>query len=350
MAAYRVTNADLDRWVREGIITPAQRDAVLHELEAAPATAGGIELTALLYYGGGLLVLLAYSVFLGLQWQNMNDAGRIAISGASLVAFAAISQVLLRSGRFQLPGELLQVVAVSVVPLLAFALLDAAGFWPDDPGYSTAGQREAYQLDLAWARVVLATATLIAAGGAFAWSRSPFVLIAALISCTALITDVSFQVHRPGGYYDYEWSALQSVVVAAMGAAVLVAGVATSHRTERDYTTWLYVAGLVGLGAGLVPQAFPSDTAPIWGALWIAIAVMLLGLSIQLQQRLFAVAGLAAIFAYLAKLVFDVFESANAALVLVVLGLLVLATGMLYQRYNERLFSNTAPPSGHGHA
>jgi hypothetical protein len=41
-------------------------------------------------------------------------------------------------------------------------------------------------------------------------------------------------------------------------------------------------------------------------------------------------------------LVFDVFESANAALVLVVLGLALLGIGMLYQRYNERLFSRAA--------
>ena len=48
-----------------------------------------------------------------------------------------------------------------------------------------------------------------------------------------------------------------------------------------------------------------------------------------------------AAFTYLGKLVFDVFESANAALALVVLGLLVLGVGMLYQRFSERLF---APP------
>ena len=63
-----------------------------------------------------------------------------------------------------------------------------------------------------------------------------------------------------------------------------------------------------------------------------------MALSLPLQQRPFAAAGLAGVFAYLAKLVFDVFESANAALALVVLGLLILATGVLYQRYSERLY------------
>ncbi len=122
------SSADVDRWVGRGIITAGQREAILQDLAARGAAGGGLHLMTLLYYGGGLLVLLAYSIFLGLQWADMNDAGRIAISAASVGFFAVASQLLLRSGRFQLPGELLQVVAVAVVPLLAFALLDAAGF------------------------------------------------------------------------------------------------------------------------------------------------------------------------------------------------------------------------------
>ena len=94
-------------------------------------------------------------------------------------------------------------------------------------------------------------------------------------------------------------------------------------------------AGAAGLGA----KAFPSDAAAGWGVLWMITALVVLALSILLQQRLFAAAGLAAIFAYLARLVFDVFESANAALVLVILGLLILGIGMLYQRYSERIFA-----------
>jgi hypothetical protein len=96
---------------------------------------------------------------------------------------------------------------------------------------------------------------------------------------------------------------------------------------------------LAGLAIGLGTKVFPQEAAAGWGALWLVVALTVLGLSIPLQQRLFAAAGLAAVFAYLAKLVFDVFESANAALILVVLGLLVLGAGMLYQRYSERLFA-----------
>ena len=397
MASHRITDADLERWVQDGLITAGQRDDILRDLAAQQPAERGLNVTTLLYYSGGLLVLVAYSVFLGLQWEELNQAGRIIISALSFAFFGGVSQWLLRSGRFQLPGELLQVVAVAVVPLLLFAIIDVSGLWPEDPGYGrvapsvspqeqrdreaaltqieegldegvltqeeqdrliqernelleivevpgrgVSGQeRREYQTDLAWARMALAVATLLVALAAFGWSRSPFVLAAAVVAFAALIVDVTIvlQAAREG----YTWRTPQTLAIAAMGAALVAAGVAVRDRTRRDYSIWFYVMGLIGLTVGLAESAFSSD-APGWAALWLLAALTILALSIPLQQRLFAVAGLAAVFAYLAKLVFDVFESANAALVLVILGLLILCMGMLYQRFAERLFAR--PQSG----
>lgn len=340
MPSHRVTDADLERWVSDGIISAAQRDAILRDLATRPEAEGGLNLTTLLYYGGGLLVLLAYSVFLGLQWDSLNPAGRSAISGASLGFFAVVSQLLLRSERYQLPGELLQVVAIAVVPLLGYAILDAAGWWPHEPTYYVPADRKDYQLDLVWARMALGAITMLAAVAGFRLSRSPFVLIAAVVAFTSLVVDISFQFQRPGEVY--EWHTGQALAVAGMGAVVLASGIASRGRSERDYSLWLYVAGLAGLAVGLVPMVFDQTSATAWGVLWVVVALGVLGLALPLQQRLFAAAGLAAIFGYLAKLVFDVFASANAALILVVLGLVVLGLGMLYQRYSERIFGQPA--------
>ena len=346
----RFSQADMERWVASGLITSAQRDAMAADLTARPERPG-LDLTTLLYYGGGLLVLLAYSIFLGLQWEEMNSGARIAISAASMAFFAIVAQVLMNSGRFRLPGELLQVVAAAIVPLFVFALLDAAGWWPDEPGYRQIGGAqtwENYQSDLIWARMALGAGTLLAAGVAFWLSRSPFVLIAAIVAFISLTLDATLQVQQPGPYYDewgwnYDWGVGQSLTVAAVGGTVLVAAVLSRGRSGRDYAVWLYVVGLAALAVGLGSQALDEDGAEaIWGTLWMVVALAILGLSLVLQERLFAAAGLAAMFAYFGRLVFEVFESANAALALVVLGMIVLSVGMLYQRYNERLFSRPA--------
>ncbi len=346
----RFSEGDIERWVKDGLITPAQRDSMAADLSSRPDR-GGLDLTTLLYYGGGLLVLLAYSIFLGLQWEDMSSGGRVAISAASIAFFAIISQVLISNERFRLPGELLQVVAVAIVPLLVFALLDTAGWWPDEPRYRQVGGEqtwEDYQSDLIWARMALGGGTLLAAGVAFWLSRSPFVLIAAIVAFMVLVIDATLQVQQPRHYYDewgwdYDWGVGQSLAAAAVGATVLAAGVLSRGRTERDYAVWLYVVALAALAVGLGFRVFDEDSVEaIWGTVWMVGALVILVLSLMLQERLFAAAGLAAMFVYFGNLVFEVFESANAALALVALGLLVLGVGMLYQRYNERLFSRPA--------
>lgn len=339
MAAHRFTENDIQRWISDGLITREQADALLHDLATHHTGESGLDLTTLLYYGGGLLVLIAYGIFLGLQWEGMNEAARIAIAAASLVFFAVVSRVLLRSERYRLPGELLQVVAVAIVPLLTFAVLDAAGWWPHDPGYPSAE----FETDLTWARMALAGTTLIAAGLAFTQSRSPFVLAAVAVSFASLVLDVSIQFETER--LNYVWETPQSIVIALVGAGSIAAGVAVRGEGERDYSLWLYLMGLAGLAVGLGSRALNEDAEPLWGTVWMVTAFGILALSLVLQERMFAAAGLAAVFLYLAKLVFDVFQSANAALILVVLGLLVLGIGMLYQRYNERLFGG---PAGRG--
>lgn len=331
----RFTERDLERWVERGLLSPEQREAILHDLSTSPSRSG-LDLTALLYYGGGVLVLLAYSLFLGFQWQDVDTGGRIAISGLSVVFFAGVSQALIATVRYRLPGELLQMVAVVVVPLLAFAILDALGLWPEGTGFRAAHEeREAYQRDLTWARMAVAGSAFVAAAVAFGLSRSPFVLAAAIIALTVLFVDVSIQVEADRLGFALETP--QLMVIAFMGLATLVGGVVAIRARERNYSLWLYALALAGLAVGLGVEVFPSDSVG-WAVVWMSTALIVLALSLLLQERLLAVAGVAGIYAYFGKLVFDVFESANAAFALVVLGLLILGAGILYQRFGEQLY------------
>ena len=347
MPTRRFTERDLDRWVEQALITPDQQDAILRDLETAQPDDTGLNLTTLLYYSGGLLVLVAYGIFLGLQWEQMNEAGRVAIAAGSLAFFAAVSYLLSAQGdRFRIPGELLQVVTITILPLLIFALLDVAGVWPEAPRFTFGrfgspeqaayeAARADYHMDLALARMALALPTLLLAGAVFRLSRSPFVLVAIVVAIASLAVDATLLADT--GRTNYEMETGQALVIAALGAALVAAGVLSRDRYERDYSIWLYVMGLAGLTLGLSIEAFPHHAAPGWGVLWLITSVIVLGLSIPLQERLFAAAGLLGIFAFLARLVFEVFESANAAFALIVLGVLVIAAGVIYQRLIENV-------------
>jgi hypothetical protein len=343
--------ADLDRWVGEGIITSAQREAILTELggrssASAPALVlPALDLATLLYYVGGVLVLIAYSVFLGLVWEDVAKGGRVAIAAASMAFFAAASLLLVRSERFRLPGELLTVVTVAITPLLMFAVLDAAGLVPEEPYYWQFDRewsayyeaRQDYVRDLQWVRLTMAAVSLIAAAFALWRVRSTFLAAAAVVGASWLAVECG-QVLRGPTSDEFEWGTMEPILLAVVGAATVLIGYLLRGRTQRDYTTWLYVLGLGALIYGLLIRALDSD-APGWGVGFLAVAVLVLALSIPLQQRLFALVGAGSAYVYFGKLVFDVFEgSAAMALALAGIGFLIVASGMLYQRFGRRLF------------
>jgi hypothetical protein len=337
MPEYRVSDRDLDRWVAGGAISPAQRDAIVLDLHGR-APSDGLTLVTILYYAGGLLVLVAYGVFLALRWEDIGDGGRLVMAALSLVFFWTVSTLLLRTERYRLPGELLQIMAVATVPLTAYALLSFGGIWPEDPGLpSSDAERLDYQRELAWARMAVALPSVVAAALAFWMSRSPYVLVALLVGLIALALDVTMQARGPELYYD--WHTAELLVVAWMGMLYVAAGVALRGSEGRVYSFWLYVTGIGALAVGLGGLAFPDHAATGWAVLWIAASVALIVVALVVQERLLAAAGVVGIIAYLAKLVIEVFESANAALAMAGLGLIVLGLAMVYQRFGGRLFA-----------
>jgi hypothetical protein len=177
---------------------------------------------------------------------------------------------------------------------------------------------------------------VVAAALAFVWSRSPFVLAALLVGMIALAIDITMQTQ--GLELHYDWQTAEMLVIAWMGALYIAGGIAVRGYRERDYSFWLYLTGIGALAVGLGGLAFPDHAATGWGVLWMAASVLLIGIAVPVQERLLAAAGVAGVLAYLSKLAIEVFESANAALSLVVLGLIVLALAMAYQRYGDSVF------------
>ena len=84
------TLADLEQWVEKGLITPEQLANIRSYIEAtgsreeqvqtAPEQRKGLNFVSLAYYFGGFMILLAYTLFMGLQWESLGFAGQIAVS------------------------------------------------------------------------------------------------------------------------------------------------------------------------------------------------------------------------------------------------------------------------------
>ena len=395
-----VDPAELDRWVREGLITEEQKEQILAAAAEAPpaavAEAKRLDLVTVTYYLGGLLVFFAYATYLGFQWREMPDAMRLAASSLSVVGIGALG-LYLRSAGFRLGGELLLLAASAAVPLTIHSVQLALGVWPDILEEDLTYGDFVGQVTASWVAVDIVSLAVVAA--ALIYLRVPLLALTTATLAYFLLLDgaVWLDVQIGGSTI---WGNLESSLVGVGGLALALVGFLLEGRTQRNYSFWFYAGGLVGMlsalidGVDVASRNLGGFLFVLAGAVWIAAAiyleprsraparranpllfhlfglgaiviglgtlavaaehvaplgvlylvagVALLALSVWLQRLLFAAAGGLAIFIYVSKLAFDVFNvphggpSLGFAFVLAVIGLIIILGTAAMRRLLQR--------------
>jgi len=334
--AVRFTWSDLEQWVEKGLITQDQERGIRRYVEAAgpvaeqaragPEQREGFNLVTIAYYFGGVLILLAYAVLLGLQWESLSYAGQTAIvlvTISTLLVFGYVS----RGSGFPLAGNLLAFAGVGIVPLLVYSALQMVGAWPVESAYSYSG----YHYRSAIADMFVCAVGILAAAVALWRVRFPLlVLLIALWSwvlCVDLAGWLNYALDRTGTSY-------LNVASSAAGAAMLALGILIERWTQRDYSLWLYISGHVLMIATLPFLLVGRGVLP--GLLFLVVYLGFVVASAWLQRRIFLLFGAIGCYGYLAFLAVDVFEgSLGFVFALAGIGLLIILSAVGYQRYGR---------------
>lgn len=131
------TLRDVVRWRETGLLTAEQETAIRDEVQrvAAGPSAGrsrrGPSLETIAMHLGGFLILFAYTVFMGREYERLNESARWLISGFSL-ALLLVFGLTLRRMRSETGGNLVIFAATGIVPLFVYDLQQMLGFWKGD--------------------------------------------------------------------------------------------------------------------------------------------------------------------------------------------------------------------------
>jgi hypothetical protein len=335
------TLADLEQWVEKGLITPEQltnirshieaAGSVAEQVQAGPEQRKGLNFVSLAYYFGGFMILLAYTIFMGLQWESLEFTGQIAISLFTIVVLWAIGYFLQRSG-FRIAGGLLIFAGTGIVPLFVFTVQRALGIWPDDQTYA---YMEFYRI-VAQTWILL---ELISIGVAVIviW-RVRFTLISLLIAFWTWF--LSMDITRWVSQSDYwTWSDREQIVSTTIGVGMLGLGVWLQRRTKQDYSFWFYLFGHIIVLSHL--SALTLNREGFLGIVYLAVYISFVVASVWLQRRVFLVFGAIGCYSYLSYLAFRVFEGAlGFVFALGVIGLLIVLTAVGYQKYLRSWLEN----------
>jgi len=335
------TLADLEQWVEKGLITPEQltnirshieaAGSVAEQVQAGPEQRKGLNFVSLAYYFGGFMILLAYTIFMGLQWESLEFTGQIAISLFTIIVLWAIGYFLQRNG-FRIAGGLLIFAGTGIVPLFVFTVQRALGIWPDDQTYA---YMEFYRI-VAQTWILL---ELISIGVAVIviW-RVRFTLISLLIAFWTWF--LSMDITRWVSQSDYwTWSDREQIVSTTIGVGMLGLGVWLQRRTKQDYSFWFYLFGHIIVLSHL--SALTLNREGFLGIVYLAVYISFVVASVWLQRRVFLVFGAIGCYSYLSYLAFRVFEGAlGFVFALGVIGLLIVLTAVGYQKYLRSWLEN----------
>jgi len=322
----KFTIKDLDWAVDTDIIKPEVRDALVNAFQQKYANRASLSFANVLYYLGGLIVIGSMTFYVTTAWEALGGAGHLAVALLYAGAFLLAGRWLWKGKGQIIPGGILITAAVCMTPMAVFGIQEMTGWWVwNEPGsYS-----DFYQwIKSGW--FAMEICTIVAGLAALRWCRFPFIMLPVAFSLWFMSMDLTAVLYGP----DFSWEQ-RKLVSLWFGLTMLVGSFWVDRRTEQDFAFWGYLFGMLAFWGGLT--SMDSDTE-LGKFIYCFINLVLMGVSVLLQRRVFIVFGGLGVSIYLGHLAYDVFESELLfAFALSGVGLAVIALGVQYHRHEKAL-------------
>jgi hypothetical protein len=320
--------ADLERAAEQGIIGRDQGEALwqfLTQHVEAPLQPR-FDMAHLLWYFGALIIIAAMGLFSTLAFARWGGMALTITAAAYAVFFTSLGHSLWQR-KLKTPGGLCVAVAVTMAPLFVYGVQDSLGWWSHgDPG----DYRDFYRwIKGSWLPMELAT---IAAGlMALAFYRFPFITAPIAVALWFLSMDLVPWI------FGEDWSSWEQRRIVSLWFGLGMIGLAwwVDVKAREGFAFWLHLFGLMAFWGGLSWSYSDSELSK---AIYCLINIGLLGLSVFLQRRAYAVFGAIGVAVYLGHLANNVFEdSLLYPFALSFVGLLILGAGLLYYRHQQAI-------------
>lgn len=324
-----LTRTHLEEAARQGVLAPAQVDALWAFLTERAANTPSFRFTHVLYYLGGLIAIGAMTLFMTLGWERFGGWGLFFIALAYAAAGLWLTGFLLDRQRLPIPAGIAAAFVVALTPLAIYGLQAALGLWAEGRAY-----RE-YHTHIDWRWVLMELATL-AVGAVMLWRyRLPFLVMPVAVTLWYMSMDLTPFLF---GDEDAGWE-LRKFVSLWFGLAMVLLAFWVDIRTRRDkdYPFWFYVFGVLTFWGGLSLMSSDSELGKF---IYLCINLLMIVVGATLSRRVFAVFGGLGAAGYVGHLAYEVFkESMVFPFVLTAIGLGVVYLGILWQRHEQGISS-----------
>ena len=343
------TDTDLEAVRDAGLIDDAKLAEIRHFLEQRqPAltrqTAPRFDLTHVLWYAGALIVIGAMGLFTNEAFNRMGGWALAACGATYLVVFLMAGELLWRNITLRIPAGLLVTIGVSMVPLIIFGVQDGLGVWDKamgDPGHYN---RFFAYVNGSW--IYMEIGAIVAAMIAVWRYPFPFILMVAAVALWFMSMDLALWfTYEPGNYYDFDVRRLVSLYF-GLGMITVAWAVDILRKRGPDFGFWLHIFGVITFWCGMT---FSDSSTELMKFVYCLINIGMIGLSLFLNRRIYAVFGAIGVATYLGYLANEVFKDVILfSFALSAIGLGVIGLGLLLHRNRARMvaaMSTMIPPA-----
>ena len=309
----------------EGLIEPAQAEALWQFLSERGQDSASFRFTHILYYLGGMVAIGAMSLFMTMGWEMFGGGGIFVIALAYGIGGLWLTERLLHQHQLPIPAGIIATFVVVLVPLAVYGLQSALGFWAEGMVYRD------YHRFVDWRWLLMELATLAVAAILLWRYRLPFLVMPVAVTLWYMGMDIVPFLFDG----DRAW-ALRRLV--SMHFGLLFIGLAfwvdiRSRHGEHDFAFWLYIFGVITFWGGLSMSQSESELAKL---AYFAVNLLMIVIGAVLTRRVFAVFGALGAAGYLGYLAHTVFrDSLLFPFALSAIGLGIIYLGIVWQR-NER--------------
>lgn len=324
----KITRQDLVWAADRGVLQSEQVEALWRTLEERHAQQPRFDLANVSYYAGALIVIGAMGWFMTLAWEDLPGLALSAIAIAYALTFVLLSRWLWDRLHLRVPGGLLLTAAVCMAPLAIYGVLKQYGLWPQgDPG--------AYRGLHVWVKgswIALELGTVLAGTVALRYRRFPFLTAPIAVALWYFSMDLApLLFGAPSAAWDErEW------VSVWFGLVMLVGAYAVDLRGKaEDLAFWIYLFGATAFWGGLSVMDSNSELGKF---LYFLINLGLIGVALLLRRTIFMIFGALGVMGYIGHLSYRIFTNSMLfSVALTVVGLSVIALGVIYQRNRHAL-------------
>lgn len=289
-----------------------------------------------LYYFGGFIIISAMGWYLGLTAATLGYGSLFITSIIYFALFIGTGNYLWKKEK-KTPGGLLFVCAVSIVPLAVWAFENLIGIMPED-----LSKYEDFHIRIRSGYMFMELATIIVGFIFLKFRKFPLLTLPICYAMWYLSMDI-VPLLSGHGFIAPTWGMKNfASCVFALVMLFLAARFDNNKKYTEDFSQWLYIFGATMLWGTTISIIMQYDWYNEFAYFLTGIfSFVYMLISIIVKRKVFMVWGAIGFWSYLGHLAYKIFaDSFLFPFVLVVFGLLIIFSGIMYSKYCKTLEKN----------